>query len=62
MPIWLRNFTFKEINLFYEKEREEIEKSSGREKITASTDVSKIKPLPQVQVPSFVTSVKRPKK
>jgi hypothetical protein len=62
MPIWLRNFVYKEINLFYEKEREEIEKSSGKDKITASTDVKSIKPIPQVQVPNFVTSVKRPKK
>ena len=28
MPIWLRNFTFKSIQEFYEKEKEEYDKSS----------------------------------
>ena len=62
MPIWLRNFTFNEMNDFYEKEKEEIEKAHGKEKITANTDPKRLKPIPKVQVPSYVTSAKRPKK
>lgn len=30
MPIWLRNFTYNKILEFYEKEKEQYEKSSGK--------------------------------
>lgn len=63
MPIWLRNFTYNEINEFYEKEKEEFDKASGKEKISSNTDIKKIKSISQsVQVPSYVTSAKKPKK
>ena len=63
MPIWLRNFTFKEINDFYEKEKEEYEKASGIEKIEANTDINKLKSISKnIQVPTYVTTAKRPKK
>ena len=62
MPIWLRNFTFREVDEYYQKEKEEYDKAAGRDKITADTDPSKIKPIPKVQVPNFITTVKKPKK
>ncbi len=34
MPIWLRKFTFHEINQFYKKESEAIEKSQAKNKGT----------------------------
>lgn len=63
MPIWLRKFTFNEINEFYEKEKEEYDKASGREKVTANTDPNTLKSISsRVQIPNYVTSAKRPKK
>lgn len=64
MPIWLRNFTYNEINDFYLKEKEEFDKSLGKEKVTANTDINKLKAVlsKNVQVPSYVTSAKKPKK
>lgn len=62
MPIWLRNFTFKEINEFYEKEKEAYDRANNSEKITANTDPKKLKPIPKVEVPTYVTTAKRPKK
>jgi len=53
MPIWLRRFTFNNINEFYEKEQEEYNKALGKsETITANSkiakpgvkDLSKLKP------------------
>lgn len=38
MPIWLRRFTFNEINEFYIKEREEYEKATGQSKLTKTPD------------------------
>lgn len=34
MPVWLRNYTFRKISDFYEKEKEEYEKAKGRQKAT----------------------------
>ena len=63
MPIWLRKMTFNEINDFYVKEREEFEKSMGREKLTADSDMPAMaKKLPKITPPDFVSKVKRPKK
>lgn len=58
MPVWLRKFTHSEISQFYQKEKEEIQKSYGKEEITAQTDVNKIRQLAKVDVPSFVSKVK----
>lgn len=30
MPIWLRRFTFQEIKTFYEREKEEYDKATGK--------------------------------
>lgn len=63
MPIWLRRYTFNEIKSFYDKEREEYEKASGRDTITASTNPQKIitnapKESQKVNMPSFVSKIK----
>jgi hypothetical protein len=63
MPIWLRRYTFNEIKTFYDKEREEYERASGRDIITASTNPQKIisnapKDLQKVNMPSFVSKIK----
>jgi hypothetical protein len=64
MPVWLRKYTFNEIHQFYEKEKAEYEKSLNKDQITSDTDPSKFinKANPKVNVPDFVSSVKRPKK
>jgi hypothetical protein len=58
MPIWLRKFTHNEIHLFYQKEKEEIQKSYGKEEITAQTDPNKIRQMAKAEVPNFVSKVK----
>ena len=63
MPIWLRKFTFNEINEFYIKEKEEFEKSLGKEQLTANSNMPEMaKTLPKITPPDFVSKVKRPKK
>jgi hypothetical protein len=32
MPVWLRNYTYRKISDFYEKEKEEYEKAKGKQK------------------------------
>lgn len=32
MPIWLRNYTYRKISDFYEKEKEEMDKAKGKQK------------------------------
>jgi hypothetical protein len=63
MPIWLRKYTFNEIKTFYEKEREEYEKASGKNILTADSGRDKfannVKPTAKpIEVPSFVSKVK----
>lgn len=63
MPIWLRRYTFNEIKLFYDKEKEEYERASGHNTITASTNPNQIinnapANSQKVNVPSFVSKVK----
>jgi hypothetical protein len=63
MPIWLRRYTFRQIREFYEKEKEEFEKASGKNTITANSNLGKIKSVAQkVDVPSFVSTIKKSKK
>ena len=63
MPIWLRNYTYNLINEFYENEKREIEKQRGRETLTANSKIpNSAKNLAKVNVPDFVSSVKKPKK
>ena len=38
MPLWLRRFTFNEINEFYISEREEYDKASGQGQTLKSPD------------------------
>ena len=37
MPVWLRQFTFRKINDFYEKEAEAAKKASGKSTLKGST-------------------------
>lgn len=37
MPIWLRNFTYKKLHEYYQKEAEEYEKASGKSSSNKST-------------------------
>ena len=63
MPIWLRNYTYNLINQFYENEKREIEKQRGRENLTENSKIpNSAKNLAKVNVPDFVSSVKKPKK
>jgi hypothetical protein len=63
MPIWLRNYTYNLINEFYENEKREIEKQRGRETLTANSKIpNSAKNLAKVNIPDFVSSVKKPKK
>lgn len=63
MPIWLRKFTFNEINDFYEKEKAEYEKSVGKEQLTADSNMAEVaKKTSKINPPDFVSKVKRPKK
>jgi hypothetical protein len=56
MPIWLRKFTYNEINDYLEKEREQIEASKGKKQITAQTKLQDIvKSTSKVDVPDFVS-------
>ena len=48
MPIWLRKFTFNNINEFYQKEQEEYRKARGEgELVTAN------KPITKPNIPDF---------
>lgn len=63
MPIWLRRLTFNYVNEFYIKEKEDFEKSIGKEQITPTTDFrNTTKNTPKVTFPDFVSKVKRGKK
>jgi hypothetical protein len=46
MPIWLRKFTFNQINEFYKKEQEEYEKGQGKSQIVTAN-----KPLAKPGIP-----------
>ena len=41
MPIWLRNFTFKKLQEFYEKEKESYEKANSKNTLTKSNTIKK---------------------
>lgn len=60
MPIWLRKFTHKSISDFYEKEREEYDKQSGKSKI--DPNAKQQQKLPNVNIPDFVSKIKSSKK
>jgi hypothetical protein len=62
MPIWLRRFTFQEINDFYEKEKQELEKAYGKEQLSAESQPNMLSKNNQVKLPDFVSKVKRTKK
>lgn len=63
MPIWLRKYTYNLISEFYENEKKEIEKQRGKETLTANSKIPpSAKNLPKVNIPEFVSSVKKPKK
>ena len=51
MPIWLRKFTFNNINEFYKKEQEEYTKAAGKgELVTAN------KPLAKPNIPDSLNT------
>lgn len=54
MPIWLRKFTFHEINNFYEKEAKEMEKAQSKNKGTKTM----VPTSGKVSPPSFKTPSK----
>jgi len=41
MPIWLRNFTFRNIQEFYEKEKEEYDKVNKKSQTLKSNTIKK---------------------
>ena len=41
MPIWLRNFTFRKIQEFYEKQNAEYEKTNNKKTLSQSNTVKK---------------------
>lgn len=49
MPIWLRNFTFKSIQEYYEKQREEQKKAHDE-----AQGLETAKPSSEIQVPDFI--------
>ena len=53
MPIWLRRFTFNEIQNYYSKEREEHEKSSGQGKTTVIDSKGKIQAPEFLKTPTY---------
>lgn len=63
MPTWLRRFTYNEISSFYKNEKEQYEKAYGKETISENTSLNQIKSInSKMNVPDFVSKVKRPKK
>lgn len=63
MPIWLRRFTFNNINEFYQKEQEEYNKAAGKgELLTEKTKTFK-SPIPEFDAeakPTYSTKIARP--
>jgi hypothetical protein len=63
MPIWLRKFTYNEINEFYVNEKEQIEEAQGKKKVTSQTKTEDIKKISQsIKVPDFVSKMPSRKK
>ena len=56
MPIWLRKFTYNEIQKHFKKEKEEYEKASNKDKSTL------VSPDGKVNTPEFMKSSKPYKK
>ena len=63
MPIWLRNFTFNEINVFYQKEAEEVKKANqgkgGRTVINTDGTINKPAFAESAKKPSYTTKASR---
>jgi len=53
MPIWLRKYTFKEISDFYEDEKKQYEKASGKQNTTVVDTSGKVnrENIPSYQLP-----------
>jgi hypothetical protein len=54
MPIWLRKYTFSEIDKFYKNERDEYEKSNSKGKGTKNM----INPDGKINTPDFTAASK----
>jgi hypothetical protein len=63
MPIWLRRYTFHQIKEFFDKERDEYEKASGKSTLTANSNMNKFQNSgDKVNIPAYVSKVKSTKK
>ena len=67
MPIWLRRFTYNQLQSFYDKENEEIKKAQSKSTSNGTTNIDMANPN-KVNVPDFIkkrpsysSTVKRPK-
>ena len=61
MPLWLRRYTHNKLDEFYKNEKEEYDKQVNKNQLTQNTKASDIKSLPKVNMPSYVSSVKKGK-
>ena len=52
MPVWLRKFTFNEMNKFYQEEKEEYEKASTGNKTVAVDSSGKVNTPAFMQTPT----------
>ncbi len=61
MPIWLRRFTFNQINEFYVQEKEEFDKAVGKgETLTNKSQVAKPGiPNPAEAKPTYTSKVQK---
>jgi len=55
MPIWLRKFTFNQIQIHYEKEKEQIEKSQNGGKTTLMDSSGKVNKSQAKQATKSIT-------
>lgn len=54
MPIWLRNFTYKKLEEFYEKQQQEYDKRSGKQKLTNNVIKG-----PNIKQPSYSAKARK---
>jgi hypothetical protein len=54
MPIWLRNFTYRNIQEFYQKEKEAYEKAQGKSQLKGNQPKG-----PAIRTPSYNTKARK---
>lgn len=57
MPVWLRNFIFKSMNEYYEKEKQEIENAQKGNKVNQHN--SKRPMGPDIKKPTYTTKARK---